>query len=108
VGGSVDRGAAGPSAPPIPARERDLASVRERIARALVYPEQARRMRWQGRVFLAFVLAADGTVLELRVASSSGVACLDEAALQAVERAAPFPPPGVAVRIETPVSFRLR
>ena len=93
---------------PVPARPADLAMVRERIARTLAYPPRARKLGWQGTVALTFVLRADGRIRELRMARSSGYPVLDEAALSAVERAVPFPPPGMDVRIELPVTFRLR
>ncbi len=103
--GGVTGGFAG--AEPMSARPADLARVGETIARSLVYPPRARRMRWEGRVVLAFVLLADGRIRDLRVALTSGFPLLDEAALVAVEKAVPFPPPGVAVRVEIPVAFRL-
>jgi protein TonB len=82
--------------------------VRNRIARTLVYPARAKMLGWEGRVVLAFVLLADGAVRGLRVERTSGYALLDEAALSAVKRAAPFSPPGRDVRIEIPVNFQMR
>ncbi len=109
VGGAPGgAGAASIVAPePIPARPSDLASVRERIATTLVYPQLARRMKWQGRVVVGFVLLADGAVRLLRVVQTCGFPELDGAALSAVQRGAPYQPPGVDVRIEIPVVFRL-
>jgi len=104
---SAPASAPAPAPAPIAARPGDLAAVQAGVARWLVYPPSALRARWQGTALLAFVLRADGTVSALRVARSSGIAVLDQAALLAVERAAPFPPPGLDVRIEIPVSFRL-
>ena len=49
-----------------------------------------------------------GGIAGLRVARSSGVEVLDEEAISAVERAAPFAPPGMAVLLSIPVSFRAR
>jgi periplasmic protein TonB len=106
VVGGVPGGGAG-SAGIMPARPADLAMVRERIARTLVYPPRARRMGWEGNVLLDFLLLAEGEVRDLRVARTSGHSVLDDAALVAVQRAAPFPPPGLAVRVELPVGFRL-
>jgi protein TonB len=108
VVGGVPGGGGPVAAEPMPARPADLAMVRERIARTLAYPPRAKRMGWEGRVALAFVLLADGTVRDLCVTQSSGYGLLDEAALAAVERATPFPPPGVTVRVRVPVSFQLR
>jgi len=94
------------SARPIAARTHDLATVRAGIARTLVYPPSARRNGLEGKVLLEFVLLADGRIRELALRSSSGFPVLDAAALAAVERAAPFPPPGVDVLVVVPVVFR--
>jgi len=106
-GGGAGTGGAVAVAEPRAARPRDLEAVSERLRRYLVYPARARRAHWEGRVILAFVLRADGSVCGLRVATSSGSDVLDAAALEAVGRAAPFAPPGVDVRVEIPVTFRL-
>jgi len=102
VGGEVSATA------PIPARPADLAAVRAGIARTAVYPAVAQARHWQGRPVLSFTLLADGTIDDLLVRQGSGYACLDEAALEAVRRAAPFPAPGVAVQIIVPVDFSFR
>lgn len=95
-----------PRTRPIAARTHDLASVRAGIARTLVYPPNARRNGLQGRVLLEFVLLADGWIRDLVLRSGSGVPVLDDAALSAVEKAAPFPAPGVDVLVSVPVVFR--
>jgi protein TonB len=97
-----------PVAPLLPARPADVASVRAGIARTLVYPPEARRREWGGRVVVAFTLFADGTIADLVVRQSSGHPVLDAAALEAIRRAAPFPPPGVGVLVVVPVAFSLR
>lgn len=78
---------------PDPALE---ASYRDRIRQAVDahkhYPRMARRLGVEGRVVLAFTLRDDGRLAEVHVAESSGSELLDEAALQAVRDAAPFPP----------------
>lgn len=110
VGGEPAAGvtAAVPAPEPIPARPADLAAVRVGIGRTLVYPALARRREWQGTVIVSFTLVADGTVVDLAVRRSSGYEALDEAALDAVRRAAPFPPTGLDVLVVIPVGFQLR
>jgi protein TonB len=110
MGGSPER-IGSPAVPqaspaPIPARTHDLASVRAGIARVLVYPPQARRNGIAGRVVVEFVLLADGGIRDLVLLAGSGFPVLDDAALAAVRAAAPYPPPGVDVRIVVPVAFR--
>jgi protein TonB len=81
--------------------------VRERIARALVYPAAARSRGWEGRVVVAFTLLRDGRVREVRVVATSGFGSLDRSAIAAVLAAAPFPAPAEELEITTPVLFRL-
>lgn len=50
------------------------------------YPVESRRKKEQGTVELALVLGLDGKVESISVASSSGFARLDQAALEAVRR----------------------
>ena len=83
-------------------------SLRAAIQRRMVYPDIARRMGWQGKVIVMFVLHEDGQVRDLRVRTSSGFNALDTSALQAVERAAPLPMSGESVQIVIPVVFALR
>lgn len=63
------------------------------IERHKQYPPQSRRMGRQGRVALLIGINAAGELERLEVASSSGHLALDNAALEAVRAAAPFPPP---------------
>lgn len=86
--------------------------IRARIDRKRSYPSAARAAGLTGTVTLALEVAADGQVLGVRVAQSSGHAALDHAALAAVARAGRLPraPKGLggarhAFRL--PLSFRL-
>jgi len=111
VVGGAPTGTGSPGVPqgppaPIPARTHDLTSVRAGIARVLVYPPQARRNGIEGKVVVEFVLLADGGIRDLVLLAGSGFPVLDAAALAAVRGAAPYPPPGVDVRIVVPVAFR--
>jgi protein TonB len=83
------------------------------------YPRRAVKLNKEGRVDLLVYLNADGSLIELALANSSGYSPLDTAALKAVRRAAPFPELTRAVREEfvspdgngyvmsIPVTFRL-
>jgi protein TonB len=83
-------------------------NLRAAIQRRVVYPDVARRMGWQGKVIVIFVLQKDGQVSDVRVQAGSGFASLDGSAQQAVERAAPLPPAGESVQIVMPIVFALR
>ena len=54
------------------------------------YPQSARDMGREGRVTVAFTLLKDGSIRRLRLIKSSQTATLDEAAITAVQNAAPF------------------
>lgn len=76
------------------------------------YPLEARARRIEGNAILAFTLARNGTVSNLRIARSSGSAILDRAAEDTVLRAEPLPliPADLSdpLEIELPIEFTMR
>lgn len=66
--------------------------VASRLRRSLRYPAAARRDRIRGEVHVSFTVTSSGSVGSVRIARSSGSPILDEAAIDTVRRAAPFPP----------------
>jgi protein TonB len=72
--------------------EAYYAQVRARIEAEKRYPRWARKARLEGRVTVDFRLGPDGALKGASVRESSGHEVLDQAALAAVERAAPYPP----------------
>jgi protein TonB len=70
-----------------------LDMVRLRIESCKRYPEAARDRNIEGQVTIRFVLVTDGTVRDLTIVDASRHRSLDQAALEAVRRAAPFPRP---------------
>ena len=87
--------AAAPAAPPAPA-----ALPQDDYVRTLLrwlephrrYPRAARVRGLEGEVRISLLIDRAGSVIESRVAESSGEPLLDAAALEMVERAAPAPP----------------
>lgn len=67
-----------------PTEQALLAEVQLALARHFYYPRMAMRRGWQGEVILAFQLQADGTIVNARIAQSSGYSVLDRAALHAL------------------------
>ncbi len=61
------------------------------IRRYQRYPEAARQEGLQGTVETYFVVRRDGTLVDARVQSSAGQLLLDDAAIEAIRRAQPFP-----------------
>jgi len=64
--------------------------VQNKLRRALRYPRDARGDSGEAHVY--FVVDSGGQVLNLSVARSSGNPIIDQAALDTVRKAAPFPP----------------
>jgi protein TonB len=61
------------------------------LRRSLRYPSEAKRNRITGEVRIRFVVTANGAAESIRIVRSSGSPILDQAALETVRRAAPFP-----------------
>src|SRR5690606_6213940 len=79
-----------------------------KLRRALRYPAAAKRQRMRGEVHVAFTVAGSGSVSSVRVVRGSGFPVLDQAAAEAVRRAAPFPPiPAGAARSSWPFTVPL-
>jgi protein TonB len=88
-------------------RRANFGSIRDSILANLHYPMLARRKGWSGKVEVAFLIKPDGQVSELRIQTSSGYSVLDEQALEAIRRSAPFAPPRIAALLIMPVTFQL-
>lgn len=89
-------------------RRANFSAIRDSILGNLQYPMMARRRGWSGQVELSFTIDPDGNVNGLKVLTSSGFPVLDEQAMTAIRRSAPFtPPPPKAVDLVMPVTFRL-
>ncbi|WP_349322255.1 energy transducer TonB [Asticcacaulis sp. MM231] len=88
------------------------ARVRLHLETFKIYPPQARRRHQVGVVQLTFVIDRQGCVLTARVTKSSGVAALDQAALDMLAAAQPLPKPpvdvaGERISMTVPVDFGL-
>ena len=85
--------------------------VRRKLSRARRYPAEARRQGLRGVAHVRFTVSSDGGLVSVSLTKSAGSPILDEAALDAVRRAAPFPPiPESAGRnswvFDIPLDFR--
>jgi protein TonB len=88
--------------------KRNYNYIQRRIRDRLVYPSPARRAGIQGVTEISFIIHEDGRVGAVTVRAGSGHAVLDEAAVETILAAAPFPAPPAAARIVIPIAFRLR
>ncbi|MFZ5906757.1 MAG: energy transducer TonB family protein [Nitrospirota bacterium] len=88
--------------------KKHFLSIREIIQRNTLYPVLARRMGWEGKVIISFLLMPDGKVLDIRITKSSGHEILDRNAVETIKRVSPFPPPPLKAEITVPVVYALR
>lgn len=86
----------------------DYAYIREIIMKNITYPERARRMGWEGKVILSFVISETGSVNDVRILKSSGYPVLDEAAKEALFKINQFQKKQERLLVQLPVEFRLR
>ena len=67
-------------------------ALKRKIELVWEYPYKARRTGVQGRLLMRFVINQDGSLAEVTILRSSGVALLDHEAVRAIRDASPFPP----------------
>ena len=67
----------------------------------------ARKMGWEGKVLLSFVISTNGYVETIKIIKSCGFKTLDQNAIKTVRQCAPFPSPPVNAELILPVTYRL-
>ncbi len=90
-------------------RRAYLGTLRKSLERNKVNP----RSRLSGTVLVRFTVGPAGELLSRAVEKSSGSKLLDEAAMAALDRAAPFPPmpnelAGGPIEVQVPFKFVTR
>lgn len=105
-----DQGSDGDS--PETAKNRYLkehfAYIRDLVMKRLSYPAAAKRMGWEGKVVVSFVVEEDGHVSDVKVIEGSGFGVLDRNAVETIKKSSPFPKPPVRAELAMPVVYRLR
>jgi len=81
--------------------------IRDLIQKKVVYPAIARKMGWEGRVTVSFIIFSDGLTKDLRIMKSSSIEVLDKSAIEAVKDASPFPKPPSEAQIIIPIVYKL-
>ncbi len=79
--------------------------IRTSIERAKTYPILARKKGIEGTVYISFRVNSEGRPQDIKILNSSGSKILDNATLDILKKAAPFP--YTDSPIEVPVVFRL-
>ncbi|MGV6807455.1 MAG: energy transducer TonB, partial [bacterium] len=88
-------------------------TVVKSIYSSIIYPKAAVRRNRQGTVRVDMLISRAGELIDAQVVESAGFGPLDEAAIAAVKKAAPFPAapdeiPDDEIQLLLPVSFRLQ
>jgi periplasmic protein TonB len=86
---------------------KNFSYIRDLIQKNVIYPPLARRMGWEGKVTVSFVIFSDGRVSDIKVKESSGRAILDNSAIETVRKASPFPVPPTEAQIMVPILYKL-
>ena len=88
-----------------------LSMVRARIERNKYYPRYSKRQNHQGTSTVKLVIAADGHLINVYLHKKSGFTMLDNAALDAVRKSLPLPPPSEhglgRISVEIPLCYLL-
>jgi periplasmic protein TonB len=81
--------------------------IKELIHNQIIYPATAKKMGWEGKVIVSFIVSSGGYARDVRISKSSGYEILDENAIKAINNASPFPKPPVEAQIIIPILYRL-
>lgn len=87
--------------------KKHFAYIRDMIMKNISYPHMARKMGWEGKVVISFVVEESGRVEDIRVIESSGIGLLDKNAVQTIIKASPFPKPPIKAALIIPVVYKL-
>ena len=82
-------------------------NIQNDIQNKISYPRLARKMGWEGKVVVSFMVGEDGRVQNVHIVKSSGFSALDKNATATIRKAAPFPCPPVRAELVVPVIYRL-
>jgi TonB family protein len=81
--------------------------IKNMIKKRITYPQNARRMGWEGKVKVSFIISSSGEVRDIKLIQSSGYGILDNNVIDAVHDASPFPKPPAEARIIIPIVYSL-
>jgi len=95
-----------------PSFEGGIEAFYRYVSKSLKYPNTAKRIGVEGKVFLSFVIDKDGSITQVEVLKGIGGGC-DEEAVRVLENAPPWNPgkqrgKAVKVRMQLPIVFALQ
>ncbi len=94
-----------------PTPQGGMSAFYEFVNKNIKYPNQARRMNIEGKVFVQFVIGKDGSISEVKAVKGIGAGC-DEEAVRVIQSAPKWNPGKqrgrpVKVRMILPITFKL-
>lgn len=85
-----------------------LGIISKIVQKHISYPYLARKMGWEGKVIISFLLTKEGKVSNFLIEKSSSYEILDQNAIETVKKCAKlFPLPPVDVKIKLPIIYQL-
>ncbi|MEN6330723.1 MAG: energy transducer TonB [Smithella sp.] len=85
-----------------------FAYIRDRILKNITYPPLAKKIGWQGKVLVSFIIMEDGRITNMKIVKSSGHVVLDRNVLETIREVQPFPKPPVRAELFIPVNYVLK
>jgi TonB family protein len=76
------------------------AILKKRLAACWGYPKEAKENNMEGKAYALFSLSKDGHLTGVEITGTSGHEILDQEGLDAIKRAAPFPPFPESITVE--------
>lgn len=86
---------------------KNFSYIRDMIQKKIIYPALAKRMGWEGKVTVSFIVVSDGRVRNIEVKEGSGRDILDKNAVETIRITSPFPAPPTEAQIIIPIYYKL-
>jgi periplasmic protein TonB len=86
----------------------DYTYIRDAVMKNIEYPEWARRMGFEGKTLLSFVVLENGTTSQIKIVKSSGNRFLDDSAKEGVARTVISKKVPYRVVVRLPIAYKLR
>jgi protein TonB len=87
---------------------KDYTYIRHAVMKNIGYPERARRMGFEGKTLLSFMVLENGTTSQIKVEKSSGYRLLDDSAVEGVARTVIPKKVTYRVVVRLPITYRLQ
>jgi periplasmic protein TonB len=86
---------------------KDYNYIRDAVMKNIEYPEWARRMGFEGKTLLSFIVLENGTTSQIRIVNSSGNRLLDDSAKEGVARTVISKKVPYRVVVRLPIAYKL-